>query len=54
MQSRFIQLGNGQESNFNDDKSLREVALNLVTARRDTRATNISWFIYMIMISAFM
>jgi long-chain fatty acid omega-monooxygenase len=47
--SRFIELGEESESNFNDNKSLRDVVLNFVIAGRDTTATTLSWFTYMIM-----
>ncbi|XP_068639111.1 cytochrome P450 704B1 [Aristolochia californica] len=45
--SRFIELGENPESNLND-KSLRDVVLNFVIAGRDTTATTLSWFIYML------
>ncbi|KAJ3687358.1 hypothetical protein LUZ61_016522 [Rhynchospora tenuis] len=47
--SRFIELGEEPGNNFNDDKSLRDVVLNFVIAGRDTTATTLSWFTYMIM-----
>ena len=47
--SRFIELGEEPGSNFSNDKSLRDVVLNFVIAGRDTTATTLSWFIYMIM-----
>ncbi|KAJ1687124.1 hypothetical protein LUZ63_018514 [Rhynchospora breviuscula] len=47
--SRFIELGEELGNNFNDDKSLRDVVLNFVIAGRDTTATTLSWFTYMIM-----
>ncbi|ONK75429.1 uncharacterized protein A4U43_C03F16750 [Asparagus officinalis] len=47
--SRFIELGEDPESDFSDDKSLRDVVLNFVIAGRDTTATTLSWFVYMIM-----
>ncbi|KAJ3673809.1 hypothetical protein LUZ60_005801 [Juncus effusus] len=47
--SRFIELGEEQDNNFSDDKSLRDVVLNFVIAGRDTTATTLSWFTYMIM-----
>ncbi|XP_058077275.1 cytochrome P450 704B1 [Magnolia sinica] len=46
--SRFIELGENPDSNLSD-KSLRDVVLNFVIAGRDTTATTLSWFIYMIM-----
>lgn len=46
--SRFIELGDDPESSFSNDKSLRDVVLNFVIAGRDTTATTLSWFIYMI------
>lgn len=51
--SRFIELGeaDGEDggSGFGDDKSLRDVVLNFVIAGRDTTATTLSWFTYIIM-----
>ncbi|XP_072988116.1 cytochrome P450 704B1 [Typha latifolia] len=47
--SRFIELGKETDSSFSDDKSLRDVVLNFVIAGRDTTATTLSWFTYMIM-----
>ncbi|PKA65871.1 Cytochrome P450 704C1 [Apostasia shenzhenica] len=47
--SRFIELGDDPEgSDFNNEKSLRDVVLNFVIAGRDTTATTLSWFIYML------
>lgn len=46
--SRFIELGDDPESSFSNDRSLRDVVLNFVIAGRDTTATTLSWFIYMI------
>ncbi|KAJ4972813.1 hypothetical protein NE237_005987 [Protea cynaroides] len=46
--SRFIELSENPENNLSD-KSLRDVILNFVIAGRDTTATTLSWFIYMIM-----
>ena len=46
--SRFIELGEEPGSNFSDDKSLRDIVLNFVIAGRDTTATTLSWFTYMI------
>ncbi|KAM0952980.1 putative cytochrome P450 [Dioscorea sansibarensis] len=46
--SRFIELGKEPESGFNSDKSLRDIVLNFVIAGRDTTATTLSWFTYMI------
>lgn len=46
--SRFIELGKEPESGFDSDKSLRDVVLNFVIAGRDTTATTLSWFTYMI------
>ncbi|KAL6009086.1 hypothetical protein ACLOJK_022313 [Asimina triloba] len=45
--SRFIELSKNSDSNLND-KNLRDVVLNFVIAGRDTTATTLSWFIYMI------
>ncbi|XP_038985601.1 cytochrome P450 704B1 [Phoenix dactylifera] len=47
--SRFIELGEVPDSSFSDEKSLRDVVLNFVIAGRDTTATTLSWFIYMLM-----
>nr|XP_029119641.1 cytochrome P450 704B1 [Elaeis guineensis] len=47
--SRFIELGEEPDSGFSDEKSLRDVVLNFVIAGRDTTATTLSWFIYMVM-----
>ncbi|KAH0459551.1 hypothetical protein IEQ34_012365 [Dendrobium chrysotoxum] len=47
--SRFIELGVADhESDFSTEKSLRDVVLNFVIAGRDTTATTLSWFIYII------
>ncbi|KAJ0987438.1 hypothetical protein J5N97_005794 [Dioscorea zingiberensis] len=46
--SRFIELGKEPESGFNSDKSLRDIVLNFVIAGRDTTATTLSWFTYML------
>nr|DAD21291.1 TPA_asm: hypothetical protein HUJ06_022754 [Nelumbo nucifera] len=46
--ARFIELSEDPDNNLTD-KSLRDVVLNFVIAGRDTTATTISWFIYMIM-----
>ncbi|XP_043707576.1 cytochrome P450 704B1 isoform X2 [Telopea speciosissima] len=46
--SRFIELSENPENKLSD-KSLRDVVLNFVIAGRDTTATTLSWFIYMIM-----
>ncbi|KAK8940698.1 Cytochrome P450 704C1 [Platanthera zijinensis] len=47
--SRFIKLGcEDHDRDFSTEKSLRDVVLNFVIAGRDTTATTLSWFIYMI------
>nr|DAD31325.1 TPA_asm: hypothetical protein HUJ06_010176 [Nelumbo nucifera] len=46
--SRFIELSEDPDNNLTD-KSLRDVVLNFVIAGRDTTATTLCWFIYMIM-----
>ncbi|XP_078429598.1 cytochrome P450, family 704, subfamily B, polypeptide 1 isoform X1 [Wolffia australiana] len=45
--SRFIKLGEDPSSNLTE-KKLRDIVLNFVIAGRDTTATTLSWFIYMI------
>lgn len=45
--SRFLLLSEHPENNLND-KSLRDVILNFIIAGRDTTATTLSWFIYML------
>ncbi|XP_020519837.1 cytochrome P450 704B1 isoform X2 [Amborella trichopoda] len=44
--SRFIKLSEDPNSNLND-KNLRDIVLNFVIAGRDTTATTLSWFIYL-------
>ncbi|OVA08968.1 Cytochrome P450 [Macleaya cordata] len=48
--SRFVELSENPDSNLTD-KSLRDVVLNFVIAGRDTTATTLSWFIYMVMMN---
>ncbi|KAI3867058.1 hypothetical protein MKX03_007335 [Papaver bracteatum] len=50
MLSRFIELSENPGSNFTD-KSLRDVVINFVLAGRDSTASTLSWFIYMIMMN---
>lgn len=45
--SRFLLLSEHPENKLND-KSLRDVILNFIIAGRDTTATTLSWFIYML------
>ena len=45
--SRFIKLSE-DPSNKLTEKNLRDIVLNFVIAGRDTTATTLSWFIYMI------
>lgn len=45
--SRFIKLSEDPSSNLTE-KNLRDIVLNFVIAGRDTTATTLSWFIYMI------
>ncbi|KAI3959348.1 hypothetical protein MKW98_018938 [Papaver atlanticum] len=47
--SRFIELS--ENSDNLTDKYLRDVIINFVLAGRDTTASTLSWFIYMIMIN---
>ncbi|XP_031477381.2 cytochrome P450 704B1 [Nymphaea colorata] len=44
--SRFIELGEESDSRLTE-KTLRDIVLNFVIAGRDTTATTLSWFIYM-------
>ncbi|KAI3949479.1 hypothetical protein MKW92_042857 [Papaver armeniacum] len=48
--SRFIELSENPDNNLTD-KSLRDVIINFVLAGRDTTASTLSWFIYMIAIN---
>ncbi|KAI3944278.1 hypothetical protein MKW98_016508 [Papaver atlanticum] len=48
--SRFIELSENPDNNITD-KSLRDVIINFVLAGRDTTASTLSWFIYMIMVN---
>ncbi|CAA6658744.1 unnamed protein product [Spirodela intermedia] len=45
--SRFIKLSKDPSSNLTE-KNLRDIVLNFVIAGRDTTATTLCWFIYMI------
>ncbi|KAF3792372.1 Cytochrome P450 704B1 [Nymphaea thermarum] len=44
--SRFIELGEESDSRLTE-KTLRNIVLNFVIAGRDTTATTLSWFLYM-------
>ncbi|KAI3895072.1 hypothetical protein MKW92_017244 [Papaver armeniacum] len=48
--SRFIELSGNSENNLTD-KSLRDVIINFLLAGRDTTASTLSWFIYMITVN---
>ncbi|KAI3994929.1 hypothetical protein MKX01_041338 [Papaver californicum] len=48
--SRFIELSENPEAKLTD-KNLRDVIINFVLAGRDTTASTLSWFIYMITIN---
>ncbi|KAI3849272.1 hypothetical protein MKX03_001671 [Papaver bracteatum] len=48
--SRFIELSENPENNLTD-KSLRDVIINFVLAGRDTTASTLTWFIYMIAVN---
>ncbi|KAI3882685.1 hypothetical protein MKX03_031545 [Papaver bracteatum] len=48
--SRFIELSENPDNNITD-KSLRDVIINFVLAGRDTTASTLSWFIYMITVN---
>lgn len=45
--SRFIELSEDPENKL-CEKNLRDIVLNFVIAGRDTTATTLSWFIYML------
>ncbi|RZC85284.1 hypothetical protein C5167_041468 [Papaver somniferum] len=47
MLSRFIKLSDNPDSKLTD-KSLRDVIINIILAGRDSTASTLSWFIYMI------
>ncbi|KAI3942737.1 hypothetical protein MKW92_045594 [Papaver armeniacum] len=48
--SRFIELSENPDNNLTN-KSLRDVIINFVLAGRDTTASTLSWFIYMIILN---
>ncbi|KAI3898692.1 hypothetical protein MKW98_000805 [Papaver atlanticum] len=48
--SRFVELSENPDNNLTD-KSLRDVVLNFVIAGRDTTATTLSWFVYMMIVN---
>jgi cytochrome P450 len=45
--SRFVKLSTQGDSRF-DDRALRDIMINFILAGRDSTASVLSWFIYML------